>query len=419
MNNKYGLVWEEHHELIEEQLKTHNVVLEEVKEREIKLGEPNSPQHLLIEGDNYKALKLLQTTHCGKINVIYIDPPYNTGNKDFIYNDHIVEKEDTYRHSKWLSFMDKRLRLAYDLLTDDGVIFISIDDNEFAQLKLLCDEIFGEQNTEISIWHKVGDGDAGAGKMKVTKRIRREHEYIIMCYKNKSLVNFSKFLEKPSFKNEYKNLDNDPRGAFKAGNISKTEDKSNPLGKNYYSVTSPTGKIFTRQWHFDLEEFKRLDSDKRIYWGKNGSGVPQLKIFINEPRPTTPTSILSGVGSATSASKLLREILSLNLFENPKPLELIKRLIEISSNKNSIILDFFAGSGTTGHAVLELNQEDGGNRQFILCTNNENNICEEVTYERLKRVINGYTTLKGKKVEGIHANLKYLKTKLEQKEEKE
>lgn len=406
----YGLVWENKVENVSEMLKTHIPYLTEVEEKRLLVESEDEIHHLLIEGDNLEALTLLQTTHKGCVNICYIDPPYNTGNKDFIYNDHIVDKEDTYRHSKWLSFMEKRLKLAYDLLTDDGVIFISIDDNEFAQLKLLCDEIFGEQNTEISIWHKVGDGDAGAGKMKVTKRIRREHEYIIMCYKNKSLVNFSKFLEKPSFKNEYKNLDNDPRGAFKAGNISKTEDKSNPLGKNYYSVSSPTGKIFTRQWHFDLEEFERLDSDKRIYWGKNGSGVPQLKIFINEPRLTTPTSILSGVGSATSASKLLREILSLNLFENPKPLELIKRLIEISSNKNSIILDFFAGSGTTGHAVLELNKEDGGNRQFILCTNNENNICEEVTYKRLSRVVTGYTNSKGNFIEGIPANLHYYKT---------
>lgn len=415
MNNKYGLVWEEHHELIEEQLKTHNVVLEEVKEREIKLGEPNSPQHFLIEGDNYEALKLLQTTHRGKVDVIYIDPPYNTG-KEFVYNDKLVDKEDTYRHSKWLSFMEKRLKLAYDLLTDDGVIFISIDDNEFAQLKLLCDEIFDNNNVEIMVWHKVGDD---SGRLKVTKRFRKEHEYIIVCYKNKDTVLFSKYEAERHYKNEYNNPDNDPRGPYKQGIISHTEVKSNPNGKNFYSVTTPSGRVVSRQWRMSEEEFNQLREDNRIYFGKNGDAIPSLKVFISEKKMATPTSILSDLGTAKSAGKTLEQILHSKVFSYPKPLELIMHLLKISSHSNAIILDFFAGSGTTGHAVLELNQEDGGNRQFILCTNNENNICEEVTYERLKRVINGYTTLKGKKVEGIHANLKYLKTKLEQKEEKE
>ena len=406
MNNKYGLVWEEHHELIEEQLKTHNVVLEEVKEREIKLGEPNSPQHLLIEGDNYKALKLLQTTHYGKINVIYIDPPYNTGNKDFIYNDHIVEKEDTYRHSKWLSFMDKRLRLAYDLLTDDGVIFISIDDNEFAQLKLLCDEIFGENNVEILVWNKEFEGSSGS--LKLIKRIKRIHEYVIIVYKNKTNVTFKKVSEP---------LDGDSDKLITA-NLAVTKSKQKEGHKNWYEIKAPNGKVWLDQWKYPQERVLKLLEENLIYWGKDGNNKPRLIIPTDDRREVYATSIVLK-GSTTQGKKDLSNIVPSSDFSYPKPLKLITHLLNLYPSKNCVVLDFFAGSGTTGHAVLELNQEDGGNRQFILCTNNENNICEEVTYERLKRVINGYTTLKGKKVEGIHANLKYLKTKLEQKEEKE
>ena len=416
MNNKYGLVWEEHHEPIEELLKTHEVVLEEVKAREIKLGEPNSPQHLLIEGDNYEVLTYLKQELLGKVNVIYIDPPYNTKNKTFKYNDHYEN------HSKWLSFMSRRLDMAKELMSEDGVVFISIGNDEFAQLKLLCDEIFTENNVETIIWQKTDSQVDRNTNSKQIRRFKNIHEYIIVCYKDKKKACFNKMMKLPNWKKECKNPDKDIRGPWQSGIISfceghKNEDKTSIY---YYTITTPSNKVYTRHWFVTSDEFKALDADNRIYYPKNGDGVPRLKVFQYEEKEYFMESILRGVGTSSTAKDELLDILGdRDLFETPKPTKMIKEIIRVASNKNSIVLDFFAGSGTTGQAVLELNKEDEGNRQFILCTNNENNICEEVTYERLKRVINGYTTLKEKKVEGIHANLKYLKTKLEQKEEKE
>lgn len=384
------------------------IFLKEDMEKEIFKGNELT-NNILFEGDNLESLKVLNSTHKGKVDVIYIDPPYNTGNKDFIYNDSFVSDDDGFKHSKWLSFMEKRLKLAYNLLTDDGVVFISIDDNEYANLKILCDTIFSPNNVETVVWEKVGTGNASAGKMKITNRIRRDHEYILCAYKKKDLVIFNKYKEKPNFIGDYKNLDNDSRGKFKAGNMSKTEDKSLKTGKNYYTVTSPDGKkTYTRQWQVSEDEFRELDLDGRIYWGKSGHGVPQKKIFLDELREVTTSSIFKNIGSATLGSSQLKNLGDLR-FNNPKPLELIKYLIGLFKNKDATILDFFAGSGTTGHAVLELNKEDGGNRNFILCTSNENNICEEVTYQRLSKVISGYTTPKGNIVEGIPANLNYFK----------
>lgn len=371
---------------------------------------PEAPQNYLLEGDNLHTLQLLQATHQGLVDVIYIDPPYNTGNQDFKYNDSFVAEEDGYRHSKWLSFMKKRLTLSKKLLTKEGVIAISIGDTEQANLKMLCTDIFGENNVEEIIWEKVGDGNASAGKMKTTHRIRIEHEYIIFCYKNKLDTVFNKFMGMPDFKNKGTNPDKDIRGVYKAGNISKIEAKSLPTGKNYYSVVSPSGKVTTRQWHFNKEEFNRLDGEKRIYWGLDGENVPSLKIFLNEEREMTPTSILQGLGSLSSAKNELMGILGNNdLVKDftPKPLSLIKHLLQIMSKKDSIVLDFFAGSGTTGQAVLELNKKDGGSRQFILCTNNEADICEMITYQRLSRLNAPHYA--GLEIEPLPHNLSYKK----------
>lgn len=400
-SEKYGLGFVEVPEAFEDDVENKLPIVESVPELDIK-SKDGKPTHLLIEGENYHALTCLNYTHKEKIDVIYIDPPYNTGSDGFRYKDKRtfdkypdgaeVPTEHPLRHSYWLSFMRKRLELAKDLLSDKGVIFISIDDNEFAQLKLFCDSIFGENNVEVMIWKKIGDGDAGAGRMKITYRFRIEHEYIIVCYKNKETVRFSKTKGLPQFKNEYGNPDNDPRGPYKAGNISKTEDKSIPTGKNYYTVVSPSGKQFTRQWHFDKETFVQHDKDGRIYWGKKGDAVPARKIFTNEEKEITPTSIIEGKGSATSANKAIEKMFGERVFDNPKPLGLIKYLLEISSEQDAVILDFFAGSGTTGEAVMELNAdaEDKGKRQFILVTDNERKIMSDVCYPRIKRTVEGY-----------------------------
>lgn len=412
MTKKYGLVWEDHSEPIEELLETHEVVLEEIKEREIKSGGGNSPQHLLIEGDNYESLTSLQTTHKGMINVIYIDPPYNTKNK-FKYSDNYGH------HSKWLSFMEKRLKLAKDLMSEDGVIFISIGDNEFAQLKLLCNEIFGEQNVETMIWQKTDSQVDRNTNSKQIRRFKNIHEYIIVCYKDKQKACFNKMMKLPNWKKECKNPDKDIRGPWQSGIISfceghKNEDKTSIY---YYTVTTPSNKVYTRHWFITSDEFRALDADNRIHYPKNGDGVPRLKVFQDEEKEYFMESILRGVGTSSTAKDELLDILGdRELFDTPKPTKMIKEIIRVASNKNSIVLDFFAGSGTTGQAVLELNKEDDGNRQFIICTNNESNICEEVTYDRLKKVIEGYTTPKDKVVEGIPANLTYYKTKLVSKD---
>jgi len=429
-SKEYGLVWikdEEKHptmrETVVEELRTKSPVLSELRDRAVAAGEDDSSTHLLIEGDNLHSLITLSYTHAGKIDLIYIDPPYNTGSSDFIYDDDYIDREDPFRHSKWLSFMEKRLRLARQLLSDFGTIFISIDDNEQAHLRLLCDKIFGEENVETLIWKKIGDGDAGAGKMKAVNRFRIEHEYILAVYKQKDRVFFGKLSEIPNFKNSYNNPDNDPRGNYKSGNISKTEDKSLPSGKNYYSVTSPSGRVFTRQWHFSVDEFNRLNEDNRIYWGKNGDSVPGIKIFIDEPREIVANSLLDGVGSATSASKALRLLFGddRNPFPNPKPVELIKTLITLATKPDTAttVLDFFAGSGTTGQAVLELNKKDGGTRQFILCSTNDERepIVDNVTYPRIKAVITGVRPDGTRYSSGVKANLRYFKIDLVEKSE--
>jgi adenine-specific DNA-methyltransferase len=377
-----------------------------------------STGNLIIEGDNLEVLKLLQKAYLGKIKMIYIDPPYNTGN-DFVYEDNFADPLAGYLeqtgqtadgkrlstntetagryHSNWLSMMYPRLTLARNLLREDGVIFISIDDNEVVNLMAMCTEVFGENNVEPLIWHKVGDD---AGRLKITRRVRREHEYIIACYSNVENVFFKKFLAERNYKNTYTNPDNDPRGPFKQGIISHTEEVSRETGKNFYVVKSPSGKEFKRQWRVDKAEFEELNADGRIYYGKAGDAVPTLKVFVNELGENTPTTIMSELGTAKSAGLALVELFGgLKLFDYPKPVELLNRLVRIASEDDALILDFFAGSGTTAQAVLEMNEEDGGNRKFILVQLPEvvdedsaaakagfANIAE-ITKERVRRVI--------------------------------
>ncbi|MDD4110954.1 MAG: site-specific DNA-methyltransferase [Clostridia bacterium] len=413
---KYGLVWEDKPEQIVEDCK-HNVPILRLKEKKkgidpVIITDKLKDENILIEGDNYHALSVLNYTHKGKIDVIYIDPPYNTGNNDFIYNDNIVDKEDSFRHSKWLSFMSSRLKLTKDLLKENGVMFISIDDNELFNLKILIDEIFGDGNFELLVWDKVtGNKNAGSGKMKITYRFRKDHEYIVCVYKNKEIIKFIKPTGIKEFKNDYGNIDNDPRGNWMSCEICKSEEKSIPNGKNFFTFTTPFNKKITRQWHYSQDELDELVKDNRIYFG-NGNIIPRLKKFLDEESEITPTSILQKIASTTDGN---RDSLKIDIpFDNPKPIELIKYLLNLVVQKNnkSIVLDFFAGSGTTGHAVLDLNKQDGGNRKFILCTNNENNICEEITYKRLNRAIIGYKNKKDENIDSLGGNLCYYKTAL-------
>lgn len=417
LKKRYGLVWdrEKEPEKIVVDCEKNVPVLQADKTKAIfNSGEDN----ILIEGDNYHALSCLNYTHRGKIDVIYIDPPYNRGG-DFVYNDKRLSKDDEYKHSKWLNFMEKRLELAKHLLSPRGVLFISIDDFEYGNLKLLCDKIFQEEMVDTMVWRKSGEGRDG--KMKNTTTFRKDHEYIICCFK-KQLLN--KLIEKPNFQNEYGNPDNDPRGNYKAGSISNKESASNPNHEYYYSVTAPGGKVFTRQFNFSKEEFDRYNNDvlinedgrkvSRIYWGKNNNSVPAIKIFINEERTVTPSSLFLNKGTTTEGTKEAESILHKDCHDmRPKPVNLLISLIQLASSKDSIILDFFAGTGTTGQAVLTANKKYGGQRKFILCTNNEGNICSDYCFPRIQKVINGYEKWKtGESVAGLSGNLVYYKTAL-------
>lgn len=389
---KYGLIWENHPEYIEEYLKNNSLVLHEKENLCIDFGYEYT-NNTLIEGDNLASLLAMRESG-EKVDVIYIDPPYNTGN-EFVYNDKIVDKKDSFKHSKWLSFMEKRLKVARDLLTDEGVIFVSIDDNEQANLKLLMDEVFGEENVETVVWNTTAEGNSGS--LKQVKRIRSIHEYICIGYKYKPDIVFNKIQES----NE--KLDTN---SLTTANLAKNNSQKKNKEEDIFDIVAPNGKVWKDEWKFKKEKIDKLLNDNMLYFGKSGNNKPRLIIPTGLDRIVYQTSIFN-IGSTTSGRKDLKNVLDSD-FNYPKPISLIKRLLQLHTNKNAKVLDFFAGSGTTGHAVLELNKEDGGHRQFILCTNNENNICRDVTYERLRRVINGYTTPKGKEVEGLPANLMYL-----------
>lgn len=402
---KYGLIWEEHEERVDKELETQIPTFEDIKNKEI-ICNPDEKFNFLLEGDNLHSLYLLEKTHKEKIDVIYIDPPYNTGKKnEWKYNDSYVDENDEYRHSKWLSFMNRRLILANTLLSNDGVIFISIDEHELAQLSLLCQDIFGEDNFDYMIWQKTDSRVDRNTNAKIIRRFKNIHEGILVCYKNKNKKLFNKMMKLPEWKNKQTNPDKDPRGPWSSGIMSyeeghKNEDKNS---ENYYSITTPSGKVYTRHWFITKEEFESLRKDNRISFPKNGDGVPRIKTFENEEKDYYMESILRGVGTSSTAKDELLEIFdNREIFDTPKPTKLIRELVRVASDKNSVILDYFAGSGTTAQAVLELNKEDNGNRQFILCTNNENNICEEITYKRIKNVINGYG-----KYDALKTNLKY------------
>ena len=409
-HKRYGLVWEDKPEDVEERLREELPVLEEVKERAIISDCPDAPNHILIEGDNLEALTALSYTHEGKIDVIYIDPPYNTGNKDFVYNDSFVDTEDSYRHSKWLSFMSKRLKIAKRLLSDKGVIFISIDDNEQANLKLLCDELFGRANFLAQvIWERA------YSPVNLKKHFSESHDYILVYAKRIEYAQNNGLPRSNEANERYSNPDNDIRGVWKPGDLSVGP----AVQSNIYPITVPSGRVVLPpsgySWRLSKEKFELFLKDKRIWFGPDGNNVPAIKRFLTEVKQgITPMTIwkYTEVGHSQDAAKEVKDIFGgESRFTYPKSMRLIKRCIGLYTNPQSLILDFFAGSGTTLHATMQLNAEDGGHRQCILVTNNENGICEKVTYERNKRVIQGYTTPKGVQVEGLKTNtLRYYKT---------
>ena len=380
---KYGLVFEEHREAIDEVLDNYTPVLTEDEDLYIDNG---GNINFLIEGDNLASLKLLEKTHKGKIDLIYIDPPYNTGKKDFIYNDKFVEKVDLFKHSKWLSFLQKRLVVAKELLSINGTIFISIDDGEQAVLRDLCDSVFGSENFVANcIWEKKFSPQNDA------RWFSDNHDFILVYAKRKETWKPNLLSRTEEMNARYSNPDNDPRGPWASSDFSaRTFSES-----GYYPIITPSGKKIlpsdTRSWITNEETFKQLLKEGRIWFGKDGSNVPRIKTYLSEVQQGVVCKTIwsrNDVGDTQEGTRDLKAIFEgKGVFTSPKPIRLIERVINLSTYSNSIILDFFAGSGTTGHAVMKLNAEDGGNRRFILCTNNENNICRDVTYERIKRVI--------------------------------
>jgi len=350
--------------------------------------ENRNSKNILIKGDNLEVLKHLVNAYYEKIKAIYIDPPYNTGDDGFVYQDNRkftkeelaklagISEEKAQRildfvnsksnsHSAWLTFMYPRLYIARHLLREDGAIFVSIDDNEVAQLKILMDEIFGEQNFVAQfVWQK------NFAPKNDNKYISISHEYILLYAKNKELFKRRLLPREEKHNKDYKNPDNDPRGPWTSGSMLATTFSE----KGVFEIVSPTGKKHLppkgRCWRFSKEKVEELIKDNRIWFGKDGNGVPRIKRFLSEmPKGIVPQTWLTykDVGSMQDGSNELKELFDNHvLFNFPKPTKLIKHLLKISTEGSDIILDFFAGSGTTGDAVMQLNVEDGGNRRYIL-----------------------------------------------------
>ncbi len=369
----------------------------------------DTTENMYIEGDNLEVLKILQESYLGKIKMIYIDPPYNTG-KDFVYKDNFTQDSSEYKeetdqtdeygnrlvanpetagryHSDWLSMMYPRLKLARNLLTDDGVIFMSIDNNEVHNLIKICKEIYGQNNVEILIWNKEAEGSSGT--LKQTTSTRRIHEYVICAFKNYSKVKFTKVREALKGKEE----------EFQTANLAVNKEKEKTNHDNYYTITNPNGLTFTRQWKWDENHIKKLIKEDLIYWGSDGNRQPRLIIPTDDRRTTYLLSILN-YGGTTSGRKDFESLMGEDIeFSYPKPIILLRKLIETATVKDNkdIVLDFFSGSASTAHAVFELNKKYGGNRKFILAQLPEatdekseaykagyNNICE-IGKERIRR----------------------------------
>lgn len=396
---KYGLVFEEHREKIDETLATHTPVLTEEKDLFIDNG---GQLHFLIEGDNLAALQLLLKTHREKIDLIYIDPPYNRGVDDFIYDDSKIVKSDSYIHSKWLSFMDRRLELAKKLLAPNGAIFISIDDNEQADLKLLCDNIFGEQFFAGMIpWRK------RTAKNDVPFGISQDFEWILIYAKGSS---FSAFTQRKNERKYYR-TDDIPGREWRVHDLTTQRSAIERPNSNFTLIDPKSGKEYlvnpNRVWAVTKDTFPIFLREQRIVFPGDYSFLkhdkPVMRYFRDEDEAkalrktgtiagisSVSTLLPSSVGMTQDGTKDLGVLFPNKAFPFPKPVELIKYLIQLGTvNKpNATVLDFFAGSGTTGQAILRNNSEiETINHRFILCTNNENNICREVTYERIKRVI--------------------------------
>lgn len=415
---KFGLVWEDKPEQVAVDCATKLPVLTEVTDRAITKSD-DQPTNLIIEGDNYHSLSTLNYTHAGKIDVIYIDPPYNTGAKDWKYNNNYVDSEDTFRHSKWLSFMSKRLILAKSLLKPNGVLVCAIDDNEHSHLGVLLEELFPDKEIH---WVTVVHNPAGTQG----KNFSYSHEYAVFVIpKGMRTIQLQDRTDNPDVRplrdvSTGSHLRVDAKNCFypiyiKDGEVigfgDVSDDNFHPVSANVkrkdgvievYPIDASGNE---RKWVFARQTVERIEGELKVVKNRNRNifDIVRTKTHFNYKTVWTDKIYNANV----YGTKLLRKILPKCDFDFPKSLYTVQDCINaiVQNRPNAIVLDYFAGSGTTGHAVLELNKRDNGNRQFILCTVNENSIAEEVTYPRIKAVIEGYSD-----VEGISANLRYFKT---------
>jgi adenine-specific DNA-methyltransferase len=374
-------------------------------------------ENKIIHGDNLEALKSLMPQYEGRVKCIYIDPPYNTGNENWVYNDNVnspriqkwlgevvgKEREDLSRHDKWLCMMYPRLMLLQKLLAEDGAIFISIDDNEQACLKLICDEIFGSGNFVAQIiWERA------YAPVNLKKHFSESHDYIICYAKDIQKAVCNGLPRSEDANNRYQNPDNDARGVWKSSDLSVGPR----VESNVYEIMTPGGRRVQPpsgySWRLNKETFEEYKSDNRIWFGENGNNTPSIKRFLSEVKQgITPMTIwkYTEVGHSQDATKELKEVFDGKaVFSYPKSVRLIERIIGLYAGKNDLFLDSFAGSGTTAQAVLNLNKRDGGNRKFILVEMED--YAENITAERVRRVINGYGVGKNA-VEGTGGDFSY------------
>ena len=370
----------------------------------LSVGDPDCG-NLLVQGDNLVALKALLPYYAGQVKCIYIDPPYNTGNENWTYNDAVNspemrdwlgkvvghEADDLSRHDKWLCMMYPRLCLLRQFLRDDGTIFVSIDDNEIHSLRHLMDEVFGPRSFVATIiWQKVYSPKNSA------KHFSEDHDYIVVYAKNAEVWRPNLVSRSTDQDKRYKNPDKDHRGPWKTSDLSAR----NPYSLGTYPITCPSGRVIPgpprgSYWRYSEENFREMDADRRIWWGRDGNSIPQIKRFLSEVKQGIVPQTLwtyQEVGHTQEAKKELLALVdfadSQSVFVTPKPLRLLKRILQVATGPHDIVMDSFAGSGTTGHAVLEANKEDGGNRRFVLVEMDEQ-ICKNVTAPRLEKAVLG------------------------------
>ena len=392
------LVFESPPEPVESLSPWSDYCLREIEPLRVESDGESSPNYL-IEGDNLAALMLLQGTHEGAFDLIYIDPPHNTRNKKLTYADSFAWIGDAFSHARWLSFMERRLRLVRDLMSGSGSIFISIDDREAAVLKLLCDELFGERNFVASVvWEKKAHAQNDARWLSVN------HESVLVYAKDKRTWRPNLLPRTAEMDAGYRNIDGDPRGAWRDDNLlAKTYS---PAGD--YPIELPSGRVVSPPeglcWRVSEARFRELVADGRIWFGPSGNNVPRLKRFLSEVRPGAVCKTVwrkDEVGDTGEGTRDLKRLFDGDVvFTSPKPVRLIGRIVDLATKPDSLVLDFFAGSGTTGQAVMEHNAAHSGSRRFVLVTSNENGICRDVAYERCRRVIER---------QGLPESLRYLR----------